>query len=90
MSTIKPIDRELIVKAAKETGVIITAEEHSIIGGLGEAVAGVVAEECPVPVQRVGIQDRFGQSGLAEELLVHYALMPKDIAETVKKAIKKK
>ncbi|MBI3398433.1 MAG: transketolase family protein [Deltaproteobacteria bacterium] len=90
MSTIKPIDRNLIVKAAQETGVIIIAEEHSIIGGLGEAVAGVVAEEFPVPVKRVGIQDRFGQSGLAEELLVHYGLMPKDIAEAVRKAIKKK
>mgnify|MGYP001557924485 FL=1 len=90
MSTIKPIDRELIVKAAQETGAIITAEEHSIIGGLGEAVAGVVAEECPVPVKRVGIQDRFGQSGLAEELLVHYGLMPKDIAEAVKEVVKKR
>lgn len=90
MSTIKPIDRELIVKAAKETGAIITCEEHSIIGGLGEAVAGVVTEECPVPMKRVGIQDRFGQSGLAEELLVHYGLMPKDVAEAVKEVIKRK
>ncbi|MEK7828892.1 MAG: transketolase family protein [Deltaproteobacteria bacterium] len=90
MSTIKPIDRELIVKAARETGAIITAEEHSIIGGLGEAVAGIVAEECPVPVKRVGIQDRFGQSGLAEELLVHYGLMPKDIAVAVKEVVKKR
>lgn len=90
MSTIKPIDREMIIRAAKETGAIVTAEEHSIIGGLGEAVAGVVAEECPVPMKRVGIQDRFGQSGLAEELLVHYNLMPKDIAEAVKAVVKKK
>jgi transketolase len=84
MSTIKPIDSELIIKAAQETGAIVTAEEHSIIGGLGEAVAGVVTEECPVPMKRVGIQDRFGQSGLAEELLIHYRLMPQDIAEAVK------
>ena len=90
MSTIKPIDRELIIKAAQETGAIVTAEEHSIIGGLGEAVASVVAEECPVPLRRVGIQDRFGQSGLAEELLIHYGLMPKDIAATVKEVITKK
>lgn len=90
MSTIKPIDKDLIVKAARETGAIVTAEEHSIIGGLGEAVAGVVAEECPVPMKRVGIQDRFGQSGLAEELLIHYGLMPKDIAEAVKEVVKKK
>ena len=84
MSTIKPIDSELIIKAAQETRAIVTAEEHSIIGGLGEAVAGVVTEECPVPMKRVGIQDRFGQSGLAEELLIHYRLMPQDIAEAVK------
>ena len=90
MSTIKPIDRELIIKAAQETGAIVTAEEHSIIGGVGEAVASVVAEECPVPLRRVGIQDRFGQSGLAEELLIHYGLMPKDIAATVKEVITKK
>ncbi|OGP10498.1 MAG: transketolase [Deltaproteobacteria bacterium RIFCSPLOWO2_12_FULL_43_16] len=90
MSTIKPIDRDLIIKAAKETRAIVTAEEHSIIGGLGEAVAGAVAEECPVPVKKVGIQDKFGQSGLAEELLAHYGLMPKDIAEAVKEAIKKR
>ncbi|MBI5047623.1 MAG: transketolase family protein [Deltaproteobacteria bacterium] len=89
MSTIKPIDRELIVKAAKETGAIVTCEEHSIIGGLGEAVASVVAEECPVPMKRVGIQDKFGQSGLAEELLVHYGLMPKDIEKAVKNVIEK-
>src|SRR3989338_2022995 len=90
MSTIKPIDRDLIIKAAKETGAIITAEEHSIIGGLGEAVAGVVAEEFPVPMKRVGIQDKFGQSGLAEELLAHYGLMPKDIAVAVREVVKKK
>ena len=90
MSTIKPIDRELIIKAAQETGAIVTAEEHSIIGGLGEAVASVVAEECPVPMKRVGIQDRFGQSGLAEELLIHYGLMPKDIAAAVKEVLTKK
>jgi len=90
MSTIKPIDRELIIKVAQETGAIVTCEEHSIIGGLGEAVAGVVTEECPVPMKRVGIQDRFGQSGLAEELLIHYGLMPKDIAAAVKEVITKK
>ncbi|HLA51205.1 MAG TPA: transketolase family protein [Thermodesulfobacteriota bacterium] len=90
MSTIKPIDRELIIKGAQETGAIVTCEEHSIIGGLGEAVASVVVEECPVPMKRVGIQDRFGQSGLAEELLIHYGLMPKDIAAAMKEVITKK
>ncbi|MDB2118687.1 transketolase family protein, partial [Clostridium paraputrificum] len=61
--TIKPIDEELIIKAAKETGVIVTAEEHSVIGGLGSAVAEVVSENCPVPVLRVGVKDTFGESG---------------------------
>ena|SRR3989344_7631274 len=90
MSTIKPIDRELIINAAKETRAIVTCEEHSIIGGLGEAVAGVLAEECPVPMKRVGMQDVFGQSGTAEELLAHYALMPPDIAKAVREVIAKK
>ena len=90
MSTIKPIDRDLIINAAKETRAIVTCEEHSIIGGLGEAVAGVVAEECPVPMKRVGMQDVFGQSGTAEELLAHYALMPPDIAKAVREVIAKK
>ena len=67
--TIKPIDEELIIKAAKETGVIVTAEEHSIIGGLGSAVAEVVSEKCPVPVLRVGVKDTFGESGKPNELL---------------------
>lgn len=67
--TIKPIDEELIIKAAKETGVIVTAEEHSVIGGLGSAVAEVVSENCPVPVLRVGVKDTFGESGKPNELL---------------------
>ena len=70
--TIKPIDRDLLIKAAKETGVIVTAEEHSIIGGLGSAVAEVVTEECPVPVLKVGIKDAFGVSGKPNELLKVY------------------
>jgi len=90
MSTIKPLDRDLISKAGRITGAVVTAEEHSVIGGLGEAVAAVLAEECPVPMKRVGIQDRFGQSGLAEELLLHYGLMPSDIAEAVRAVISKK
>ncbi|MDU6876001.1 MAG: transketolase family protein [Clostridium sp.] len=67
--TIKPIDEELIIKAAKETGVIVTAEEHSIIGGLGSAVAEVVSEKCPVPVLRVGVKDTFGESGKVKEVI---------------------
>ena len=85
--TIKPIDSELIVKAAKETGVIVTAEEHSIIGGLGSAVSEVVCEECPVPVLKVGVKDVFGESGKPNELLVKYGLTANDIIQKVKKAI---
>ena len=88
--TIKPIDEELIIKAAKETGVIVTAEEHSIIGGLGSAVAEVVSENCPVPVLRVGVKDTFGESGKPNELLEKYGLILKDIVNKVKEAIKLK
>ncbi|MGL4874689.1 MAG: transketolase family protein [Clostridium sp.] len=85
--TIKPIDAELITKAAKETGAIVTAEEHNIIGGLGSAVAEVVTENCPVPVLRVGVKDTFGESGLPNQLLEKYGLTAKDIVEMAKKAI---
>lgn len=85
--TIKPLDNELIVNAAKETGVIVTAEEHSIIGGLGSAVAEAVSEEFPVPVLRVGVKDVFGESGKPDELLKAYGLTSNDIAERVKKAL---
>lgn len=88
--TIKPIDEELIIKAAKETGVIVTAEEHSIIGGLGSAVAEVVSEKCPVPVLRVGVKDTFGESGKPNELLEKYGLTSKDIVNKVKKALELK
>ena len=85
--TIKPIDREIIAAAARETGAIVTAEEHNIIGGLGSAVAEVVAEECPVPVLRVGVNDEFGHSGKVPPLLEMYGLTPANIAEHAKKAI---
>ncbi len=88
--TIKPIDREIILAAAKETGAIVTAEEHNIIGGLGSAVAEVVCEEAPVPVVRVGINDTFGRSGTVPALLEAYGLTPKAIAEKAKKAISMK
>lgn len=87
MATIKPIDRDIIVKAAKETGAIVTAEEHSVIGGLGSAVAEVVTETCPVPVAKVGVYDRFGMSGPANQLLDVFGLRAKDIAEKAKQAI---
>lgn len=74
MHTIKPIDKDIIIKAAKETGRIITVEEHNIIGGLGEAVAAVTAENCPVPVTRIGVEDEFGHSGPAVGLLAEFGL----------------
>ncbi len=85
--TIKPIDKEIITKAAEETGVIVTAEEHSIIGGLGSAVCEVVAESCPVPVLRLGVEDTFGRSGPALELLKLFGLDAEHIVEKVKKAV---
>jgi transketolase len=85
--TIKPIDRELIVKAAKETKAVVTAEEHSIIGGLGSAVSEVLCEEFPVPVVKVGVNDVFGESGKPDELLKAYGLTATDIVTKVKKAI---
>ncbi|MBY0756799.1 transketolase family protein [Clostridium sardiniense] len=85
--TIKPIDRELLVKAAKETGALVTAEEHSVIGGLGSAVSEVLTEEYPVPVLKVGVQDKFGESGKPNELLEAYGLTAENIAEKAKKAI---
>ncbi|MGN0641667.1 MAG: transketolase family protein [Huintestinicola sp.] len=88
--TIKPIDRDIIIKAAKETGVIVTAEEHSVIGGLGSAVAEVVTECCPVPVIKVGVNDVFGHSGPAVDLLKEFGLSAENIAEKVKEALKLK
>ncbi|WP_294372324.1 transketolase family protein [uncultured Clostridium sp.] len=85
--TIKPIDSELLVKAAKETGAIVTAEEHSIIGGLGSAVAEAVTEEYPVPVVKVGIKDTFGESGKPDQLLEKYGLTVEAIVNSAKRAI---
>ncbi len=85
--TIKPIDKDILVKAAKETGAIVTAEEHSIIGGLGSAVTEVLSEEYPVPVVRLGVNDTFGKSGPALELLKIFGLDAENIAEKAKKAL---
>jgi len=79
MGTLKPIDEEAVIRAAKETKGIVTVEEHSIIGGLGAAVAGVVSENHPCPVRRVGMRDVFGESGQAQELLDKYGMRAKDI-----------
>ncbi|MDD6059275.1 MAG: transketolase family protein [Ruminococcus sp.] len=88
--TIKPLDKELICKCAKETGVIVTAEEHSIIGGLGSAVAEAVTECCPVPVVKVGVNDEFGHSGPAVDLLKEFGLCAENIANKAKEAVKLK
>ena len=85
--TIKPIDRDIIMAAAAETGAIVTAEEHNVIGGLGSAVAEVVAETKPVPVLRVGTEDKFGKSGKVPALLEEYGLTPAAIAAKAKAAI---
>ena len=85
--TIKPLDNELILKAAKECGAIVTAEEHTVIGGLGSAVCEAVSECCPVPVCRVGVEDEFGRSGQVPELLEIYGLTAANIAKKAKAAI---
>ncbi len=85
--TIKPLDREAVIAAAKETGAIVTAEEHSIVGGLGGAVAEVICESIPVPVLRVGVEDVFGRSGPATEVLHLFGLDAANITEKVKKAV---
>jgi len=88
--TIKPIDKELILKCAEETGAIVTAEEHSIIGGLGSAVAEVLVENRPVPMIRVGMKDMFGESGNPKDLLEKYGLTSSSIISAVKNVIKRK
>jgi transketolase len=90
MSTIKPIDADAVIAAAKRCGAIVTAEEHSIIGGLGGAVAEVLAEAAPVPMVRVGVKDAFGTSGDYEGLLRHYGISAENIAAAVKEVIRKK
>ena len=87
--TIKPIDKELILKAAKETKAIITAEDHSIYGGLGSAVAEILAENYPIKIERIGVKDRFGESGRPEELYEKYGLTSSAIVNATKKLLKK-
>ncbi len=87
MHTVKPIDRDIVIDAAKKTGAIVTAEEHNIIGGLGSAVAEVVCETVPVPVVRVGVEDKFGRSGKVPALLEMYGLTPSNIAAKAKAAV---
>ena len=84
MSTVKPIDEELVLEAARKCGRIITCEEHSIVGGLGEAVCSVLSEKLPTPVRRIGVNDVFGESGPAAELLKKYGLCADNIVEVAK------
>lgn len=88
--TIKPLDGEALLAAARETGCIVTTEEHSIVGGLGAAVASFLAERCPVPVLRHGVCDVFGRSGKAEQVLEAYGLTPAGIVETARAALELK
>ena len=90
MHTVKPLDSELVLKAAKETGCIVTSEEHSIVGGLGGAVAELVSENCPVPVVRHGVNDEFGRSGKAAEVLEAYGLTADGLCGRVREALAKK
>lgn len=90
MHTIKPIDQELIVRKARETGAILTVEEHSVLGGLGSAVCEVVCEKCPVPVHRMGVNDVFGQSGSPEELMQYYGLTVDNIVQNVHTLLRNK
>lgn len=90
MASIKPIDKEIIEKAAKDCGAILTVEEHSVIGGLGSAVTEVVCESCPVPVIRHGVYDVYGKSGKAAELLVEFGFTAENIAQKAKETLKLK
>ena len=90
MHTIKPLDGELVRKAALETGCIVTSEEHSIIGGLGGAVAEFLSENCPTPLVRHGVNDAFGRSGTANAVLEAYGLTPEVLCDKIREALAKK
>ena len=90
MHTIKPLDEELVLRAAEETGAIVTSEEASVVGGLGSAVAELLAERHPVPVVRHGVEDVFGRSGKAQDVLAAYGLTPEGIADRVRRAMRMK
>ena len=89
LATIKPLDEELVLKAAQECGKVITCEEHSVIGGLGEAVCGLLSEKCPTPVRRIGVNDEFGHSGPAGALLKQFGLCADHIVEVAKEFVGK-
>ncbi len=88
LPTVKPIDKEEIIKAARETGAIVTAEEHTVVGGMGSAVSEVLAENCPVPIKMVGMKDRFGESGEAVELMKYFGLSAEGIVKSALEVLK--
>jgi len=90
IGTIKPLDKELVLQAAQETGAVITAEEHSVVGGLGGAVAEFLSEECPTLMKRVGVHDRFGTSGKSEELLKYFGLNAETLMEEAREMVSRK
>lgn len=90
MASIKPLDKEAVVAAARDTGAVVTAEEHNIIGGLGSAVAEVLGENVPVPLERVGVSDTFGESGKPQDLLEKYGLTAKNIQEAAYRVLNRK
>ena len=89
MSTVKPLDEELVLEAAKKCGKVITCEEHSVVGGLGEAVCSFLSEHYPTPVRRIGVNDQFGQSGPAAQVLEHYGLCESNIVKVTKEFLNK-
>jgi transketolase len=88
--TIKPLDAEAILKSAKKTGAVVTAEEHQVLGGLGESVAGVLGRELPTPLEIIAVNDSFGESGTPDQLLAKYGLKDSNIVEAVQKVLKRK
>jgi len=90
MHTPKPIDRDMVIKAAKETGALVTVEEHTLCGGFGSAISEVVVETCPVTVKMIGIKDTFGESGEAEELYEHFGITASHVIRAAKQAVKEK
>ena len=90
IGTIKPLDKELVLQAAQETGAIVTAEEHSVVGGLGGAVAEYLAEECPTLMKRVGVYDRFGTSGKSDELIKYFGLNAETLIEEAREIVSRK
>jgi len=88
IATIKPLDKDLIIGSAKKTGKVITVEEHNIIGGLGEAVCAALSEECPTPVKRIGVNDEFGHSGPAKDLLKQFGLSAENIVKVAEDFVK--